>query len=206
MCQPFPRPSRNDLLSRSQSSARAEWCPPWHAREGGRQASRPRNCSEETSFLLPFPLISSSFYPLSPTLWTFYPSREKFLPPLGDSAGLQGGRQAGEAQTTCMQLGPAWRGGEQKALKDRTGQSQTDGRTDGLALPPLLPLAGSRPRGREGECSLDENAAVALLSSPARPPARPLAPTLTCSKSYLGRASQRSFRSEPCLVTTLHIR
>ena len=145
----FPRPSRNDLLSRSQSSARAEWCPPWHARGGGRQASRPRNCSEETSFLLPFPLISSSFYPLSPTLWTFYPSREKFLPPLGDSAGLQGGRQAGEAQTTCMQLGPAWRGGEQKALKDRTGQSQTDGRACSPLPLSYLSLEAGHAAGRE---------------------------------------------------------
>ena len=148
MCQPFPRPSRNDLLSRSQSSARAEWCPPWHAREGVRQASRPRNCSEETSFLLPFPLISSSFY-LSLSLSGLFTPAEKFLPPLGDSAGLQGGRQAGEAQTTCMQLGPAWRGGEQKALKDRTGQSQTDGRTGLLSPLSYLSLEAGHAAGRE---------------------------------------------------------
>ena len=147
MCQPFPRPSRNDLLSRSQSSARAEWCPPWHARGGGRQASRPRNCSEETSFLLPFPLISSSFYPLSPTLWTFYPSRE--ISSTTWRLCRPAGRQAGEAQTTCMQLGPAWRGGEQKALKDRTGQSQTDGRTGLLSPLSYLSLEAGHAAGRE---------------------------------------------------------
>ena len=173
-------------------------------REAGRHQG---HATAARRLLFSYPSLSSPLPSiLSLSLSGLFTPAEKFLPPLGDSAGLQGGRQAGEAQTTCMQLGPAWRGGEQKALKDRTGQSQTDGRTGLLSPTPLLPLAGSRPRGREGECSLDENAAVALLSSPARPPARPLAPTLTCSKSYLGRASQRSFRSEPCLVTTLHIR
>ena len=59
------------------------------------------------------------------------------------------GRQAGEAQTTCMQLGLAWRGGEQKALKDRTGQSQTDGRTGLLSPLSYLSLEAGRAAGRE---------------------------------------------------------
>ena len=159
--------------------------------------------------LFSYPSLSSPLPSiLSLPLSGLFTPAEKFLPPLGDSAGLQGGRQAGEAQTTCMQLGPAWRGGEQKALKDRTGQSQTDGRTDGLALPLSSPTSrwkqATRPGGRvqsRRECG---RGTAVVARPPARP--RPLAPTLTCSKSYLGRASQRSFRSEPCLVTTLHIR
>ena len=153
--------------------------------------------------LFSYPSLSSPLPSiLSLPLSGLFTPAEKFLPPLGDSAGLQGGRQAGEAQTTCMQLGPAWRGGEQKALKDRTGQSQTDGRA--CSPPPLSyrSLEAGHAAGRvqsRRECG--RGTAVV-----ARPPARPLAPTLTCSKSYLGRASQRSFRSEPCLVTTLHIR
>ena len=77
-------------------------------------------------------LVVSLSLSLSLTLWTFYPSRE--ISSTTWRLCRPAGRQAGEAQTTCMQLGLAWRG-EQKALKDRTGQSQTDGRA--CSPPPL---------------------------------------------------------------------
>ena len=143
MCQPFPVPlattsyhDRNH--QRGRSGAR-------HGMPEGEAGRHQGHATAARRLLFSYPSLSSPLPSILalPLSGLFTPA-EKFLPPLGDSAGLQGGRQAGEAQTTCMQLGPAWRGGEQKALKDRTGQSQSDRLA--LFLSPFL--TGGRPRVR----------------------------------------------------------
>ena len=89
----------NDLLSRSQSSAGAEWggatLPCQRDRQAGRQASRPRNCSKETSFrpsLPSHPFFPESSSPVSPPLWTFSPLQRNVFHHLATWPGGQAGR------------------------------------------------------------------------------------------------------------------
>ena len=148
MCQPFPVPlATTSYHDRNHQRGRSGARHGMPEREAGRHQG---HATAARRLLFSYPSLSSPLPSILalPLSGLFTPA-EKFLPPLGDSAGLQGGRQAGEAQTTCMQLGPAWRGGEQKALKDRTGQSQTDGRTGLLSPLSYLSLEAGHAAGRE---------------------------------------------------------
>ena len=145
-------------------------------RQAGRQAGIKATQLQQGNFFSSLP----PSLPLSSPFLAFLSHSLDFLPEQRNVFHHLATRQARgqpalpRGQTTCMQLGLAWLA-KQRALKDRAGQdrvSQTG--LLSLSLPPSLPLsleAGhsrARGRGRLGECSLDENAAVALLSSLAR--------------------------------------
>ena len=141
LCQPFfPSPSAptTSYHDRNHQRGLSGVVPHCHARETGRQADRHQGhatAARKLLFVPPSLLILSSQSLLSSlsTTLDFFPLAEKCLPPLGDLA-----RRPGLGQTTCMQLGLAWRAAE-KALKDRTGQDRVSQTGSRLALSLSLP-------------------------------------------------------------------
>ena len=125
-----------------------EWChTAMPERQAGRQTGIKATQLQQGNFFSSLPPFSSFLprvsSPLSPPLWTFSPLQRNVFHHL---ATWPGG-QAGQGQTTCMQLGLAWRAA-QKALKDRTGQDRVSQTGSRLALSLSSSLEAGRAAGR----------------------------------------------------------